>query len=122
MPGTATELFQNPMFLAFAQLRPVAVLAQMALRHVLDPQALQQVFLENAQTQREGTIPFPALTRMMASVVLGQEPSVNAAIKKMSADLAASHQAVYGKLQRLATGPNLGGGVSRLAGYRCPGN
>jgi len=108
MPGTVADLFQDPMFLLFARERPVAVLAQMALRHLLDSQALQRVFQENAQAQREATIPFPALTRMMARVVLGQEPSVNAAIKKMSGDLVASHQAVYGKLQRLETGISRG--------------
>jgi IS4 transposase len=108
MPGTATNFFQNPIFLAFAKMRPIAVLAQMALRHLLDSRALQRVFEENAQAQREVAIPFSALTRMMASVVLGQEPSVNAAIKKMSGDLVASHQAVYGKLQRLETGTSRG--------------
>lgn len=109
MPGTASaDFFQNPMFHLFAKARPVAVLSQMAFRHLLDSQALQQVFEENAQSQREVTIPFSALTRMMASVVLGQEPSVNAAIKKLSGDLLASHQAVYGKLQRLETGISRG--------------
>jgi IS4 transposase len=108
MPGTATDLLQDPVFLAFAKARPIAVVAQMALRHLLDDLALQQVFQENAQSQREITIPFSALTQMMASVVLGQEPSVNASIKKMFASLGASHQAVYGKLQRLETGVSRG--------------
>jgi IS4 transposase len=108
MPGTATDLFQDPLFLAFAKARPIAVVAQMALRHLLDDQALQQVFQENAHAQREVNIPFPALTQMMASVVLGQEPSVNASIKKTFDALRASHQAVYGKLQRLETGISRG--------------
>jgi len=107
MPRMATpgvDLFQDPLFLAFAKERPVATMAQMALRHLLDSQALLSVFQENAQAQREAVIPFAALTKMMASVVLNQEPSVNAAIKKMEGELRASHQAVYGKLQRLETG------------------
>jgi IS4 transposase len=106
MPRTAFaefDLFQDPLFHAFAKDRPVATLAQMALRHLLDSQLLLQVFQENAQTQREAQIPFSALTQMMASVVLGQEPSINAAIKKMVAQLRASFQAVYGKLQRVET-------------------
>jgi IS4 transposase len=111
MPGTTDSncgLFQDPSFLAFAKARPIAVVAQMALRHLLDDQALSRVFLENAQTQREATIPFSALTKMMASVVLGQEPSVNAAINKRLDDLKASHQAVYGKLQRVETNTSRG--------------
>src|SRR5579862_5195546 len=102
------DLFQDPLFLAFAKERPVATLAQMALRHLLDSNSLLQVFQENAQTQREAQIPFSALTQMMASVVLGQEPSVNAAIKKMLAQLQASFQAVYGKLQRVETNTSRG--------------
>ena len=101
-------LFQDPLFLAFAQARPIAVVAQMALRHVLDDRALQRVFRANAHAQREATIPFAALTQMMATVVLGQEPSVNAAIKKMFDTLGASHQAVYGKLQRVETSTSRG--------------
>jgi IS4 transposase len=111
MPRTAYgefDLFQDPLFLAFAKERPVATLAQMALRHLLDGQALLQVFQENAQTQREAVVPFSALTQMMASVVLNQEPSVNAAIKKMLAQLRATHQAVYGKLQRVETNTSRG--------------
>jgi IS4 transposase len=107
MPGTADstlDLFQDPTFIRFAGARPVAVLAPLALRHLLNPQALQQVFQENAHAQREVAVPFSALTRMMATVVLGQEPSVNSAIKKMSAELVASHPAVYGNLQRLEPG------------------
>src|SRR6266403_2758578 len=103
MAALGVDLFQDPLFLSFAKERPVATMAQMALRHLLDSQALLSVFQENAQTQREAVIPFAALTKMMASVVLNQEPSVNAAIKKMEGELRASHQAVYGKLQRLET-------------------
>jgi hypothetical protein len=97
------DLFDDPLFQAFAQSRPVATMAQLALRHLLEDQALRQVFQDHAQAPREAIIPFPALTPMMASVVLGQEPSVNAAIKKKLGDLRASHQAVYGKLQRVET-------------------
>jgi IS4 transposase len=99
----ALDLFQDPLFLAFAHERPVATLAQLALRYLLDDHALQRVFAQHAQTQRQAVIPFAALTQMLASVVLCQEPSVNAAIKKMHAQLGASHQAVYGKLQRVET-------------------
>ncbi|HKB39125.1 MAG TPA: transposase [Gemmataceae bacterium] len=97
------DLLHDPLFWLFAEQRPVATMAQMALRHLLDPQALHQVFQTHAQRQREATVPFAALTQMLASVVLSQEPSVNAAIKKYSQELGASHQAVYGKLQRVET-------------------
>ena len=97
------DLFQDPLFLVFAKERPVATIAHMAFRHLLDDAVLHAVFQNHAQTQREEVIPFPALTRMLANVVLGQEPSVNASILKMHHELGASHQAIYGKLQRVET-------------------
>jgi IS4 transposase len=99
--ASARGLFRDPLFQVFAEERPVATMAQVALRHLLDHDALGQVFQDHAVSQREETIPFAALTQMMASVVLSQEPSVNAAIKKMFKELTVSHQAVYGKLQRV---------------------
>jgi IS4 transposase len=104
MPRKATnagELFQDPLFDVFAAERPVATMAQMALRYLLDDDALRQVFQDHALSQREEVIPFAGLTQMMASVVLSQEPSVNAAIRKKFKELMVSYQAVYGKLQRV---------------------
>lgn len=94
------ELFKDPIYREFASRRPIAVMAQLTVRHVLDARSLQQVFLEHAVNQREEKIPFAALTQMLASVVLCQEPSVNAGIRKMQKELGASFQAVYTKLQR----------------------
>jgi IS4 transposase len=108
MAARTVDFFQDPLFLVFAEERPVATMAQMALRHLLDDSALRQVFQTHAQAQREKLIPFPALAQMMASVVLSQEPSVNASIKKMLQKLGASHQAVYGKLQRVETNTSRG--------------
>lgn len=95
------ELFKDPIYREFASRRPIAVMSQLTMRHVLDAGALEQVFHEHAVNQREEKIPFAALTQMLASVVLCQEPSVNAGIRKMQKELGASHQAVYGKLQRV---------------------
>jgi IS4 transposase len=108
MAASLTELLQDPLFLSFAQQRPVATMAQMTLRHLLDDQALTQVFNDHAQSQRQVSIPFAALTQMLASVVLCQEPSVNAGIKKKLHDLKATHQATYGKLQRVETSTSQG--------------
>ncbi len=108
MVERTTEPFRDPLFLAFAQERPIATMAQLVLRYLLEDQALTQVFAQHAHNQRQAVIPFAALTQMLASVVLSQEPSVNAAIKKKLKDLGASHQAVYGKLQRVETSTSRG--------------
>jgi hypothetical protein len=98
-----TDLLHDPLFLLFANERPMATMAQLALRYLLDDAVLRGVFHDHAHAQRDAVIPFPALARMLANVVLGREPSVNASIRKMRHELAASHQAVYGKLRRVET-------------------
>lgn len=124
MPRKATDaesFLQNPLFQLFAAERPVATMAQVALRHLLDDDALLQVFQDHAVSQREQTIPFAALTQMMTSVVLSQEPSVNAAIKKKFKELTVSHQAIYGKLQRVEISTTRGlvqYSFARLAGIQ----
>jgi hypothetical protein len=104
----SVDLFQDPLFGLFARERPVATMAQLALRHLLDAAALRQVFADRAQSQREAVIPFAALTQMLADVVLCQQPSVHAAFKKWRRQLGASAQAVYGKLQRVETATSRG--------------
>ena len=110
MPRTADvdSFFLNPVFLAFAMQRPVAVMAQVTLRHLLDDDALAEVFRENARTQREQVIPFAALAQMLANVVLSMESSVNSSIKQMQKKIAVSQQAIYGKLQRVETATSRG--------------
>jgi IS4 transposase len=108
MGSVGGDLFQDPLFHVFALERPVAMMAQVALRSLLDDVALGQVFQTHARKQQEAKVPFAALTQMMSSVVLNQEPSVNASINKMLEKLGASHQAVYGKLQRVETSTSRG--------------
>ena len=80
---SAGSLFQDPLFQRFATDRPVAVMAQVAFRYVLDDDALRQVFQTHAQAQWEDVVPFAALTQLLARVVLSQEPSVHAGIRKI---------------------------------------
>ena len=77
-----TSLFSDPVFQNFVRQRPMATAAQMVIRRLLAPQAVDQLFRENAQLQYEQTLLFSSITRMMASVVLGVQESVNAAHKK----------------------------------------
>lgn len=95
------SLFRDPVFQNFVTQRPIATAAQMVLRRILDPEAIDQLFHDNAQLQYEQTLLFSTLTRMMTSVALGVRTSVNAAYKKMDQQLAVSVNAVYNKLQRI---------------------
>ena len=85
----------------FKKKRPVGLMARMALARLLAPQAIDQVFLDNAEDQYERKIPFAALTELMAEVVLCLSPSVNAGFKKLKEKLVASRSCVFTKLQRV---------------------
>ena len=95
---------KDSMFQQFASDAPVAVMAQMALAHLLDADSLDEVFAEHAEVQYERTLMFSTLAQLMSSVVMRKNPSVNAAYRKMKDRLGVSIQATYGKLERVEPG------------------
>ena len=95
------SVFNDPVFRRFATQRPVATAVQLILRRMLLSDCIDQLFRDNAQLQYERTLLFSGVTKLMASVVLGQNPSVNAAHKKMANELGVSNTALYNKLQRI---------------------
>jgi len=95
------SIFQDSVFQNFVAQAPVATATQMILRRLLEPQAIDQIFQDNAELQYERTQMFSVVTAVMASVVLGQSPSVYAAHKKHAKRLGASCTALYNKLQRI---------------------
>lgn len=92
------------MFQQFAAERPVAVMTQMTLSHLLDPQSLDQLFADNACEQYERTLMFSALTKLTSSVVLRKNASVNAAYGRRKEELGVSLAATCGKLRRVEPG------------------
>ena len=96
-----SSFFNDPMFRAFASARPIATITQMVLRRTLDPDAIDRLFVENAQQQYHRSLLFSALTRLVSGVVLGKHASVNAGYKKMRDQIGVSITAVYEKLQRV---------------------
>jgi IS4 transposase len=95
------SVFNDPVFERFVQQAPVATAAQMIIRRLLEPDAVDQVFRDNAQLQYERTQLFSGVTKLMASVILGQRKSVYAAHKKSAEQLGVSCTALYNKLQRI---------------------
>jgi hypothetical protein len=67
----------------FEKERPVCVMAQMALERLLNREKLDALFHEVADEQYQRKLLFSSLARLMSSVVLCRENSVNAAYKKM---------------------------------------
>lgn len=92
---------KSSMFQHFATERPVAVMTQMTLSHLLDAESLDQLFADNAEEQYERTLMFSTLTQLTASVVLRKSPSINAAYSRMKERLGVSLNATYNKLQRV---------------------
>lgn len=88
----------------FERERPMCVMAQMVLDRCLDPRAIDRLFREQACEQYERRLLFSAVVRLMASVVLGRQPSVNAAYKKMREEVSVSLNALYNKLDRVEIG------------------
>ena len=95
------EMLSRDIVDRFKKKRPVGLMARMALARLLAPEAINQVFYDNAQEQYERKIPFSALTELMAEVTLCLSPSVNAGYKKLKEKLAASRSCVFGKLERV---------------------
>jgi hypothetical protein len=91
----------NKVFEPFLKETPICVMARGVLQRILDPQHLDQLFTRTAQRQYTHELLFSALVDLMARVVLGQEPSVHAAYRKLEAQLPVSDQAIYDKLQHV---------------------
>lgn len=85
----------------FEKDRPVAVMAQMALERLLDKEAIDSLFNDVAEDQYERRILFSSMAKLMSTVVLCRQPSVNAAYRKMSEEIGASLNALYNKLDRV---------------------
>lgn len=100
----SVEFLKSEMFQRFATERPVAVMTQMTLSHVLDANSLDRLFADNAEQQYERSLLFSTLTELVASVVLGKSPSINAGWGRMKDRLGVSLNATYGKLQRVEPG------------------
>jgi IS4 transposase len=97
----SVEFLKSEMFQRFASERPVAVMTQMTLSHLLDAKSLDCLFADNAEEQYEHILLFSSLAELAASVVLGKSPSINAGWKRMKERLGVSISATYGKLQRV---------------------
>jgi len=96
-----TALFTDEVFRRFATERPIATAVQLALRRLLDPKIVDEVFRKNADQQYERSLLFSALTHLVSGVVLGNYASVNAGYKKFANRLGVALNSVYEKLKRV---------------------
>ena len=91
----------DKMFEPFIKEAPICVMARGALQRILDPHHIDRLFAQAAQRQYTHELMFSSLVDLMTRVVLGQEPSVHAAYRKLEDQLPVSDQSVYNKLQHV---------------------
>jgi hypothetical protein len=91
----------SKVFEVFIKETPICVMARATLQRLLDPQSLDQLFARTAQRQYTNELLFSTLVDLMSRVVLGQEPSVHAAYRKLEDQIPVSDQSVYNKLQHV---------------------
>jgi hypothetical protein len=100
----------------FAAESPVSVMARAAFEHALPADAVDDLFAAEADRQYTRELLFSQLVDLMGLVVCRVQPSLNAAIRKRSADLGVTRKAVYAKIARME--PGLGAALVRHAAAR----
>ena len=85
-------------FDAFIQQRPICVMARAVVENFFQPDRLDALFEQTAETQYKRTLLFSSVVELMHAVVLCVEPSVFAAYRHRRTTLKVSDQAVYNKL------------------------
>jgi hypothetical protein len=89
-------------FERFARDSPLSVMARGVLENALNPQVVDQLFDDVADKQYTKQLLFSSIVDLMSLVVCRIQPAIHAAYQAHAETIAASVQAVYGKLDRTA--------------------
>ena len=90
-------------FQAFVEGSPVSVMVRGVLERGFDPDRLDAMFAETAQSGYTRELLFSTTVRLMSEVVLGVSPSIHAAYQNDSASVPVTVAAVYDKLKGIET-------------------
>jgi len=82
----------------FAKRAPISVMVRGALEYALAPDALNELFRDTAEQQREKTLLFSSVVDLMSLVVARVQPSINAAYQAVSDTLPVSITSIYNKI------------------------
>ena len=78
---------------------PLPSMARIALTHVFQNEAVDEIFRAHASRQYEGDLAFSAVVNLMLPVACRIRPSVNSAFKQYGDSIGVSVTSVYNKLQ-----------------------
>jgi Transposase DDE domain len=95
-------MFLGKVFAAFVDKRPVCVMARGILERIFEPKRINTLFDQTAETGYTRKLHFATLVGLMGDVVLGVQPSINAAFQALpEQDRVVSLTAYYNKLDRV---------------------
>jgi len=99
----AVVMILDSVFDPFVEQRPVCVLGRGVLERLLDPERIDELFENTAESGYTRTLQFSTLVQLMGDVVLGVYPAVHAAFQFLheAGDIPVSLTAVYNKLDRV---------------------
>jgi hypothetical protein len=96
----------------FARETPAAVLFRGLFARVFSDERMNEIFRAHKRRQRESTIVFSVLMRMLTPVVSGAKKAFNSSFIEHEKTLGASFQAAYDKLQRVE--PSVSAAIVRV--------
>jgi hypothetical protein len=99
-----SEIELNPIVRRFAERSPLPVMARATVERCLGAQQLDEWFERQAQGQYTRELLFSSVYELMTQVVLGQQPSVHAAVRAAGEAVPVSATSVYNKLGALEAG------------------
>jgi hypothetical protein len=101
-PPEVVIMFLGKVFQSFVDKRPVCVMARGILERTYEPKRLNTLFENTAEAGYTRKMQFAMLVGLLGDVVLGVQPSVNAAYQAIpEVDRVVSLTAVYNKLDRV---------------------
>ena len=88
----------SPIFERFVEQSPVTIMAQALMNKIFQDDNIDAIFEQHAQRQYQHSLLFSSLVDLMSTVVVGLNPSVNAAYREKAQQLSVSTTALYQKL------------------------
>ena len=94
----------SPVFENFVEKSPISVMARGMMERALNPEQLEQWFIETADAQYTKDLLFLTVFDIMSQVVCGRYHSVHAAYQASKEDIGVSVTSLYNKLNGIETG------------------